>query len=80
MLPVGLKMILLPALVGVGTSFLGLKGDVRLGLVLMAGMPSAFASLILAEEYDMNRDLAASSIALSTVVLLGMIPVWLWIF
>jgi predicted permease len=28
----------------------------------------------------MNRDLAASSIALSTVVLLGMIPVWLWIF
>ena len=80
MLPVGLKMILLPALVGVGTSFLGLTGDVRLGLVLMAGMPSAFASLILAEEYDMNRDLAASSIALSTVVLLGMIPVWLWIF
>jgi malate permease and related proteins len=80
MLPVGLKMILLPALVGIGTSFLGLTGDVRLGLVLMAGMPSAFASLILAEEYDMNRDLAASSIALSTVVLLGMIPVWLWIF
>ena len=80
MLPVGLKMILIPALVGVGTTFLGLTGDVRLGLVLMAGMPSAFASLILAEEYDMNRDLAASSIALSTVVLLGMIPVWLWIF
>ena len=80
MLPVGLKMIVLPALVGIGTSFLGLTGDVRLGLVLMAGMPSAFASLILAEEYDMNRDLAASSIALSTIVLLGMIPVWLWIF
>ncbi|MCX5962561.1 MAG: AEC family transporter [Cyanobacteria bacterium] len=78
--PVGLKMVVLPALVGVGTSFLGLTGDVRLGLVLMAGMPSAFASLILAEEYDMNRDLAASSIALSTIVLLFMIPVWLWIF
>ena len=78
--PVGLKMVVLPAFVGVGTSFLGLTGDVRLGLVLMAGMPSAFASLILAEEYDMNRDLAASSIALSTIVLLFMIPVWLWIF
>jgi malate permease and related proteins len=80
MLPVALKMIVLPALVGIGTTCLGLTGDVRLGLVLMAGMPSAFASLILAEEYNMNRDLAASSIALSTVVLLGMIPVWLWIF
>ncbi len=78
--PVGLKMVVLPAIVGVGTSFLGLTGDVRLGLVLMAGMPSAFASLILAEEYDMNRDLAASSIALSTIFLLFMIPVWLWIF
>lgn len=79
-LPVSLKMVLLPAIVGLGTSLLGLTGDVRLGLVLMAGMPSAFASLILAEEYDMNRDLAASSIALSTIVLLFMIPVWLWIF
>lgn len=80
LLPVGLKMILLPALVGVGTTLLGLSGDIRLGLVLMAGMPSAFASLILAEEYDMNRDLAASSIAISTVVLLAMIPVWLVVF
>ncbi len=79
-LPVGLKMVVLPAIVGLGTTLIGLTGDVRLGLVLMAGMPSAFASLILAEEYDMNRDLAASSIALSTIVLLFMIPVWLWIF
>lgn len=79
-LPVGLKMVVLPAIVGLGITLLGLTGDVRLGLVLMAGMPSAFASLILAEEYDMNRDLAASSIALSTIVLLFMIPVWLWIF
>ncbi len=79
-LPVGLKMVVLPAIVGLGVTLLGLTGDVRLGLVLMAGMPSAFASLILAEEYDMNRDLAASSIALSTIVLLFMIPVWLWIF
>ncbi len=79
-LPVGLKMVVLPAIVGLGTTLLGLTGDIRLGLVLMAGMPSAFASLILAEEYDMNRDLAASSIAISTIVLLFMIPVWLWVF
>lgn len=80
LIPVGLKLILLPAIVGVGTSLLGLRGDARLALVLMSGMPSAFASLILAEEYDMDRDLSASSIAVSTIGLLFMIPVWLWIF
>ncbi|MEB3292797.1 MAG: AEC family transporter [Synechococcales bacterium] len=79
-LPVGLKLIVLPAIVGLGTTLLGLRGDVRLALVLMSGMPSAFASLILAEEYDMDRDLSASSIAISTIGLLLMIPVWLWIF
>ncbi|OUC12988.1 MAG: hypothetical protein B0A82_19805 [Alkalinema sp. CACIAM 70d] len=80
LVPVILKIILLPGLVGIGTSLLGLSGDARLALVLMSGMPSAFASLILAEEYDMDRDLAASSIAISTIGLLLMIPVWLWIF
>lgn len=80
LLPVVLKVVLLPTLVGIGTTLLGLSGDPRLSLVLMAGMPSAFASLILAEEYDLDRDLAASSIALSTIVLLLMVPVWLAVF
>jgi malate permease and related proteins len=80
LIPVGLKLIILPAIVGVGTSLIGLRGDARLALVLMSGMPSAFASLILAEEYDMDRDLSASSIAVSTIGLLVMIPVWLWVF
>jgi predicted permease len=80
LLPVILKVILLPGLVGIGTTLLGLSGDPRLSLVLMAGMPSAFASLILAEEYDLDHDLAASSIALSTIVLLMMIPLWLALF
>lgn len=80
LVPVTLKVLVLPGLVGIGTGLLGLSGDARLALVLMSGMPSAFASLILAEEYDMDRDLAAGSIAISTIGLLLMIPVWLWIF
>ncbi|KAM3091686.1 AEC family transporter [Phormidesmis sp. 146-35] len=80
LLPVLLKVLLLPGLVGIGTTLLGLSGDPRLSLVLMAGMPSAFASLILAEEYNLDHDLAASSIALSTIVLLVMIPLWLALF
>jgi malate permease and related proteins len=72
-----LKVLLLPAFVGLGTTLIGLTGEPRLALVMMAGMPCAFAGLILAEEYDLDHDLAASSIALSTVGLLVMIPIWL---
>ncbi|PSB18106.1 AEC family transporter [Phormidesmis priestleyi ULC007] len=80
LIPVTLKIMVLPSLVALGTTLLGLSGDSRLSLVLMAGMPSAFASLILSEEYNLDRDLASSSIALSTIGLLLVIPLWLSLF
>lgn len=76
-IPVVLKVLILPGLMSVGTTLLGFTGDARLSLVLMAGMPCAFAGLILAEEYNLDRDLAASSIALSTIGILVAIPLWL---
>jgi hypothetical protein len=75
-----LKVFVLPVLVGIGTTFVGLTGEPRLALVLMAGMPSAFAGLILAEEYELDRDLIASNIAVTTVALLATIPLWLVAF
>ena len=75
--PVFLKLLLLPIFVALGTTLLGFEGEPRLALVMMAGMPCAFAGLILAEEYELDRDLAASTIALSTAGLLVMIPIWL---
>lgn len=80
LLPTLVKMLVLPLAVGIGTTLLGLAGDARLALVLMSGMPSAFAGLILAEEYELDRELIASSIALTTVALLFTIPLWLWMF
>jgi hypothetical protein len=46
----------------------------------MSGMLTAFVGLILAEEYDLNRELAASSIATTSVLLLVIIPFWLFLF
>jgi hypothetical protein len=46
----------------------------------MSGMPTAFANIILAEEYDLDRQVAASSILVSTVILPLMIPFWLALF
>jgi malate permease and related proteins len=75
--PVVLKAVILPSLVALGVALLGLNSDARLSLTIMAGVPSAFASLILAEEYNLDHDLAASTIALSTLAILVTIPIWL---
>lgn len=79
-IPAVLKVLVLPALVGIVLTYLGVTGDARFTLVLMSGMPTAFANLILAEEYNLDRQLAASSIVLSTVALPLMIPLWLVLF
>lgn len=80
LVPVILKAIAVPGLLGLLMTLLDITGEPRLAMVLMAGMPSAFAGLILAEEYDLDRELIASSIALTTVALLLMIPCWLYLF
>jgi malate permease and related proteins len=75
-----LKVLVLPGLVGIGTTLIGLPTDSRLALVLMSGMPTAFAGLILAEEYDLDRELIASSIVMTSVLLLLIIPLWIILF
>lgn len=78
--PATIKMVILPGVTGILLTFFGMKGDGCLVLVLMSGMPTAFASLILAEVYDLNQNVAASSILLSTVSLPIILSFWLTIF
>jgi malate permease and related proteins len=80
LLPAILKTIVMPTMVGITITMMGLRGDPRLGLVLMSGMPCAFASLILAEEYHLDGNLVASSIIVSTLIFLVMIPIWLYVY
>jgi malate permease and related proteins len=80
LLPALLKTIVMPTTVGIAITMLGMTGDPRLGLVLMSGMPCAFAGLILSEEYNLDRNLVASSIIVSTLIFLVMIPVWLYCY
>lgn len=78
--PTMVKIILIPALIGLLALGLGLAEDACLAVVLMSGMPTAFAGLILAEEYELDRDLIASSIALTSVLVVVTIPLWLVLF
>lgn len=79
-LPSAIKMLVLPAAIGGVATAAGLVQDARLSMVLMAGMPTAFAGLILAEEYSLDHELIASSIALTTPMLLLTLPLWLRLF
>ncbi|NJR14482.1 MAG: AEC family transporter [Calothrix sp. CSU_2_0] len=79
--PAVLRVVIIPLLVGITTTyFFHLPSSSRLAMVLMSGMPSAFVGLILAEEYNLDRDLIASSILVSTILLLFVLPVWILLF
>jgi predicted permease len=77
---IAIKMVLAPLMVGLALTALGIGGVPRLVMVLQAGMPSAFANLVLAETYDLDRDLAVTCVGLSSASLLVTLPLWLWGF
>lgn len=80
-LPAALRVFVIPLLVGIFTKFiLRIPNSSCLAMVLMSGMPSAFLGLVLAEEYNLDRDLIASSILVSTILLLFVLPLWIFIF
>ncbi|MFK0732453.1 MAG: AEC family transporter [Gloeotrichia echinulata GP01] len=72
-----IKVLIIPMVVGLCATYFGVTGEQRLVLVLMSGTPTGLAVLILAEVYDLDRNLLASSIALTFVGLLLALPLWL---
>lgn len=76
----GIKMLIVPLVLGAGLPFLGITGPPHLAIVLQMAMPPAFATLVLAEAYNLDRDLAVTAVAAGSVGFLLILPVWLWIF
>ncbi|PSB42431.1 transporter [Cyanosarcina cf. burmensis CCALA 770] len=78
--PSTIKMLVLPGLVGLAATLMGVSHGGCLTLVLMSGMPTAFTNAILAEEYHLSSSVTSSSIILSTMMLPIVIPLWLFLF
>lgn len=76
----GIKMLLVPLVLGIGLFFLGITGPPQLVIVLQAAMPPAFATLVLAEVYDLDRDLTVTALAVGSTCLLLTLPLWLLLF
>lgn len=75
-----IKMIIVPLIIGLILLGLGWHGAPHLVLVLQMGMPPAFATLVIAEAYDLDCDLTVTSLALGALFLLFTLPLWLRLF
>lgn len=76
----GIKMLLVPLLLGSSLSLFGLTGSPLLVVVLQMAMPPGFATLVVAEAYNLDRDLSVTALATGTAGLLVTLPFWLWLF
>ncbi len=75
-----LRVAIVPLAIGLGATAFGLKSDPRLILTLMSGTPTGLSVLILAEVYNLDRDLLISTIAFSFIGLIFMLPIWIVCF
>ncbi|MGM3307874.1 AEC family transporter [Anabaena sp. WFMT] len=75
-----IKMLLVPLILGSTLPLFGVTGDAAQVIVLQMAMPPAFATLVIAETFNLDRDLAVTALAMGTMVLLFTLPVWLWLF
>lgn len=79
LLPMLVKTLLLPLTMMAIAYGLGLRGDTLLAIAIMTGTPTAFAALILAEEYELNTELPPAVIALSTLSFVVVLPLWVFL-
>ncbi|MEA5563892.1 AEC family transporter [Anabaena sp. UHCC 0399] len=75
-----IKMLLVPFILGCTLPFLGLTGPAAKVIILQMAMPPAFASLVIAETFNLDRNLAVTTLALGSILLLFTLPMWLWLF
>ncbi|WP_138498883.1 AEC family transporter [Nostoc sp. PA-18-2419] len=75
-----IKMLLVPLILGSILPVFGLTGSIAKVIVLQMSMPPAFATLVIAETFNLDRDLAVTALAAGAIVLLITLPIWLWLF
>lgn len=76
----GIKMLIVPLILGSSLAAFGITGATGLAIVLQMAMPPAFATLVIAEAYNLDHDLSVTAIAVGSGGLLVTLPIWLWLF
>lgn len=72
-----IQLLLMPLLVWGLALLMGLEGDVLLGVVLEAAMPSMVIGLVLCDRYGLDTGLYAVTVTLGTALCLATLPLWM---
>jgi predicted permease len=80
MIGVGIKMLLVPLVLGSFLWLVGINGMSHRAILLQMAMPPAFATLIIAEAYELDQELAVTALAIGSLGLVVTLPLWLWLF
>lgn len=75
-----IKMLLVPLVLGLLLVPFNLPATAHLVIVLQMGMPPAFATLVLTEAFDLDRELTVTTLALGSVGILLTLPIWVTLF
>lgn len=75
-----IKMLIVPLLLGSILPLLGVTGSPAKVVLLEMAMPPAFATLVMAENFGLDRELAVTALAMGVILLLVTLPFWLWLY
>jgi predicted permease len=73
---VALRLLLVPALVAVFATAIGLSGELHAAVVMEAAMPSMVLGLVFCDRYDLDVSLYATTVTVTTVLSLLTLPLW----
>jgi predicted permease len=76
----GIKMLVIPLVVGVMLPLINVTGEIQQAIVLQMAMPPAFATLVLAENYELDQNFAVTALATGSIGILFLLPFWLLLF
>jgi len=71
-----LRLMLIPALVALFASAIGLSGELRAAVVMEAAMPSMVIGIVFCDRYDLDVGLYATTVTVTTVLSLVTLPLW----
>jgi hypothetical protein len=75
-----IKMLIVPFLLGSILRSLNVSSEIQRAILLQSAMPPAFATLVIAEAYELDQSLTVTTIAIGVLMLLLTLPLWLWLF
>lgn len=69
-------LVIMPAIVLMMSYFLGLSGQLQAEVVLIAAMPTMVFGVVISERYQLDSELYAAAVTLSTIVSLLTLSLW----